>query len=1791
MKRIVSLMLVIVILFSLSVVPVFAGETAEDIVLTEFWNDISANKVGVKGTVNAGGKERNVSIRVVEAGKSFEEALKNVKLLQHIFMVKTNSAGNFEYEFELYRKSINDKGIFDVYITADNSDCVIKKTVSCNWSADLKYIAEKSIVFKKDNENVIVYGNREVMQTAPVIKDNTVYIDADFAAQYGCDRNAAVLIEGKKYTDINELKKRGHKIYIGKDIAAASLLDDIEAIDLLAVLFNNEDIVLNEFWSVAQDGRVKIKGVVNSGMGERSVIIRAVESGKSFEEALTNPELLQNVYMVKTNALGYFNYDFTVNHKTAGSGETYDIYITVQDSDFVIKKTVSCFSEESRRYVTDNSVIFCADNRNVIVNGEYAVMENVPVKKNSTLYIDEAFAVSCGLTGYTAYNIDGNSYVDISCFGKNVYKGNYVYIASDNDGITNTDAFLAMFGLYVSPYGNDNNSGYFNAPVQTVNKAVKLAENNKINGGCRIYVMNGEHSPEETIKIENTSDIKILNYADDKPVINGAVKLYKEDFEKVTDESFLGKLTRNAADKLVSLDLSKYGIDAQSMKTVGADSYYRLYEDGKKQMLSRYPNSKYENLVMAGESFSDGFYLGDNSRNWGNISNINLRGFVNNGFQLIKGFISSKNEETGAFTLPGDFNTSWNINGRACIAENVFEEIDVPGEWYIDTEKKMLYYYPAGNLENVELTLFDNDVISVGNAQNIEICGLELKNSNGSGISIKNSSNVTIDKFKLHGMGKRGVEITDSKDSVVKNSEIFDLGRDGVYISCGNRPKLINGNCGAENCHIYNFSDKNYNMSAVSLNGVGNYAKHNVMHDSMSQGVLFAGNDHVIDNNEIYNVVRDVHDAGAIYAGGMNGQIGNTITNNYIHDILKSGSEVFAVYLDDGFSGTTVKGNVITNVVSGGLFGGGRNNTITNNLLFDTRFRNYDRRMEWGQTHRNINEQYYDKGLIPSISIKEKTPDYDEEKWIERYGDMWTSIVGDGKKDYDYRQGTSDEEFDAGLPRYVNVTDNLVISHNKSIALSPLSVDWTKKSQNTNKTLAVNPNYETTYENNLGILRATPYSLDDSASLDYTVNKSGYYIMLDTDGLVEPGELYKVTARLYGKKVQSEASVQIASASSVNSNWPYYPFKLFFDDNGEQSLNNGEWTDVSCYWMPHANNNPSARGRLIKISFPKSSIGDVYSVGNISFEKVMYSDVKDKMPSPTMEETGAGEYKYPVKRKIDLSETESLLKIGSTTRVKAYSIEEVFTENTTDEDSRTTVDEMKLVPTELTEGLTYTSSNTSVAEVDESGNITAKAEGFAKITVTDGTNSSSVMITCYTNKYNGIKFNGDCSTVHDYDPVYSNEAIRTIGTESVKTNVTAKDGVKISFRFYDTGALADKLDSSENLCFGIKASNSRLDGYNGAGCIGISDMYGGGKYRFTNNATEIRSAGWHQVYGVMKPSGTDGYVRVDWYLDGVLATASENIPVGEDIYLYYRMAKNAYPQWFKNVYVVGESSVDVGNITETIHTDKIIIDASNGKSEQWSTESDNCIKEIYENDNALKTDDYLSWFRNADNGDFAITAPEELAAVMPQFEPIDFDAIGNTGEIYSGLAAPDLQYPINSEETGKTVQIEWSEPVGASEYTIKISQDRDMSEVIMTKTVITNTATVTLPDDGMYYYTVTARNLSKRYKCEATSKQQSFCVTNELKLSEVKTEALSDTEKKAMFEYSVSDGSITGKAILVEKNSNGKVVGVVIEDIPEAIDNKITLSGELSNDNVMECYLWNDIRLMKPYVAKASTLY
>ena len=134
----------------------------------------------------------------------------------------------------------------------------------------------------------------------------------------------------------------------------------------------------------------------------------------------------------------------------------------------------------------------------------------------------------------------------------------------------------------------------------------------------------------------------------------------------------------------------------------------------------------------------------------------------------------------------------------------------------------------------------------------------------------------------------------------------------------------------------------------ISLSGCGNRASHNLIHDGPRMGLMFSGNNLIMEYNHIRHMNLETEDTGAIYTGGRDwiSSRGSIIRYNYIHDMpgydhnskgeWPSPGFAWGIYLDDNAGGMDLIGNIIARCSRASLhLHNGRDNYIDNNVFID----------------------------------------------------------------------------------------------------------------------------------------------------------------------------------------------------------------------------------------------------------------------------------------------------------------------------------------------------------------------------------------------------------------------------------------------------------------------------------------------------------------------------------------------------------------------------------------------------------------------------------------------------------------------------------------------------------------------------------------------------------------------------------------------------------------------------------------------------------------------------------------
>lgn len=562
--------------------------------------------------------------------------------------------------------------------------------------------------------------------------------------------------------------------------------------------------------------------------------------------------------------------------------------------------------------------------------------------------------------------------------------------------------------LFVAPNGSDTNgNGSIEQPFASLERARdeirKLKNEGKKGNGIQVNLREGiyfRHAPftltEEDSGISEEFPVVYAAYNNEEVVIHGGVSIPVGEKSNAIPMDILIRFQPEARDKIVEIDLQKEGItDYGKMRPVGfsrpfGPTWAELFINGEPYELARWPNDSTQKIGKVIDSgsvpregdFSDrgGVFHFDTDRplTWQSHKGIWISGYFGYGYaddavELAEIDTKSKTFKTRQASMYG-FRSGqkfhrWHVY-------NVLEELDEPGEYYLDRDNGKLYFYPIENVSSIELSMLEKPLVSIKGASNIKFMNIDFECSRGMGIYMERTQNNLIknctfknlgivgvsmgkgiDPFKdlMHqGTGepaseKIGSYLQHIYDNTVFNREagtnngivnciIFNTGAGGIHLGGGDRLTLEPGNNFVENCTIHDFNriEKSY-RAGIDISGVGNRISNCEMYNAPSMAILLHGNDHLIEYNEIHHVCREVDDQGALYYGRDPSERGHIVRYNFFHH-LNSVHTTSAVYHDDGACGMKVYGNVFYKPGKlPVLIGGGHDNPYTNNIFIDAK--------------------------------------------------------------------------------------------------------------------------------------------------------------------------------------------------------------------------------------------------------------------------------------------------------------------------------------------------------------------------------------------------------------------------------------------------------------------------------------------------------------------------------------------------------------------------------------------------------------------------------------------------------------------------------------------------------------------------------------------------------------------------------------------------------------------------------------------------------------------------------------
>lgn len=531
-------------------------------------------------------------------------------------------------------------------------------------------------------------------------------------------------------------------------------------------------------------------------------------------------------------------------------------------------------------------------------------------------------------------------------------------------GILGAQASEVTF--YVSSRsGNDLNPGTVGKPFLTIDRARNAIRELKLRSesgdtAVTVYLRGGVYRLTQSFKLGEqdsgtlSAPITYKAYQQEEVRLSGGIELPVEDFQPVADTEKLKRLSPTALPHIRRTALRVQGL-AQSQETRWDRSHpgqpekvspEELYIGDEAMQLARWPNKEWARVDRvtdpgtAGIKGRPGTFRIDNPRvlQWEG-ADVWLKGYWF--WDWYDESIAARSIASGTREIGLGTPLVYGLKaGARYFAFNIPSELDQEGEYYIDREASVLYVWPPATpvRPRITLSVLSSPLITMEKASFITIQRIIIEEGRGDGLQIIGGQGNQIRDCLIRNIGRDGVVIQGGLQHVITGSRVYGIGTRGIVASGGDRRILKPAGHRVVANDVHHYGRRIATVKAgIDIDGIGVQVAHNEVHDAPHIGIIFAGNEHVIEFNEVHHVCEETSDAGAIYVGRDWTARGNIVRYNFLHDLFGKTrkNDVTAIYLDDLASGVEILGNVIVGVHRAILIGGGRDNHFENNVLAD----------------------------------------------------------------------------------------------------------------------------------------------------------------------------------------------------------------------------------------------------------------------------------------------------------------------------------------------------------------------------------------------------------------------------------------------------------------------------------------------------------------------------------------------------------------------------------------------------------------------------------------------------------------------------------------------------------------------------------------------------------------------------------------------------------------------------------------------------------------------------------------
>eukprot|EP01116_Phalansterium_solitarium_P005676 TRINITY_DN1753_c0_g1_i1.p1 TRINITY_DN1753_c0_g1~~TRINITY_DN1753_c0_g1_i1.p1 ORF type:complete len:4362 (+),score=1733.16 TRINITY_DN1753_c0_g1_i1:364-13086(+) len=303
--------------------------------------------------------------------------------------------------------------------------------------------------------------------------------------------------------------------------------------------------------------------------------------------------------------------------------------------------------------------------------------------------------------------------------------------------------------------------------------------------------------------------------------------------------------------------------------------------------------------------------------------------------------------QTGTVVMADVLSTPNGWNGFGFLIDNVFSELDTPGEWFYNASGGRLYFRAPNSLSpstyKVEVSVFASGVSIATGTNQFSMSNLQFEQQSQDGITLVSSTDINVVNCTFSNQEGRGIyAATALTNSTIASSVFQNIQTQGISIT-GGQSTSISGNR-LSNIGALEGQGVSGQSNAGILLGTGTAGftvQGNALDTIGANGISFLGTSTTVAGNTVTNAMTTVNNGGALYTTGA-GSYWHTIVNNVLSNIWGNTLSVtsttavgYGISLDTRSHDIASANNTIFNTASSAIrVAGGGNLTIANSTFY-----------------------------------------------------------------------------------------------------------------------------------------------------------------------------------------------------------------------------------------------------------------------------------------------------------------------------------------------------------------------------------------------------------------------------------------------------------------------------------------------------------------------------------------------------------------------------------------------------------------------------------------------------------------------------------------------------------------------------------------------------------------------------------------------------------------------------------------------------------------------------------------